>query len=143
MSFKVIKEKLKTKLQGIGDIQQVEDYPTEDFSGYPAVSVRTDGNSSQYETTNENQELYVFTLFAFYPIDNETNSKVKTREIIEELCDTIRDNIDSDEFLSGISMPSGRVLLGALPTVSKIYEADAGKFITAEIEVAVKVSKTV
>lgn len=142
MSFLTIKEKLKSKLQAISQIQQVHDYPTEDFNGYPSAMVRTDGNTSQFETSSENQELYTFTIFLIQNLDG-IHSVVKAREIIEELCDTVRDNIDSDEFLSGISLPSGRVMIGATPTVSKIYEANDGKYVVAEVEVAVRVSKVV
>lgn len=142
MSFISLKNKIKTVLQGINAIQEVHDYPTEDFSGYPAVVVRTDGNTSNYETTNENEELYTFTIYALQNLDG-VFSKTKARQIIEELCDTIRDKFDSDEFLSGLSLPSGRTMLGIRPTVSKIFEEENGKFCVAEIELAVRVSKTV
>jgi hypothetical protein len=143
MSFITIKDKLITKLQGISDIQAVEEYPTIDFNGYPAAVVRTDGNNSQYETNTENDELYTFTIYLLEELQSGLLGEKKARRIIEELCDTVRDNIDSDEFLSGISMPSGRVMLGVRPTVSKIFVSENGKFVTAEIEVVVRVSKSV
>ncbi len=68
---------------------------------------------------------------------------MKSREIIEELCDTVRDTFDSDEFLTGLSLPSGRTMLGVKPTVSKIYEEDSGKYVVAEIVLDIRVSKKV
>lgn len=142
MSFLTIKEKIKTMLLAITEIQQVSDYPNHDFNGFPSAMVRTDGNSSEYETTNENDEIYAFTVFVFQNLDGPFDV-VKSREIIEELCDTVRDTFDSDEFLNGVSLPSDRSMLGVKPTVSKIYEEESGKYVIAEIELAVRISKRV
>lgn len=142
MSFSVLKEKIKTKLEGISDIQQVKDYPSVDFNGYPSVTVRTTGNTSDYETTTENLEVYNFEIIAFQQLaDDGAKTNVQAREIIEGLCDTIRDNFDSDEFLAGLSLPSNRNLMGVVPTVSEIMEEDSGKYVVAVIEIACKVSK--
>lgn len=143
MSFITLKDFLKTKLKSISGIQQVADYPTQDFEGYPAACVRTDGNTSQYETNNENYEIYAFTVYILQELSSGIHGEIKSRAIVEELCDTVRDNIDTDEFLNGITMPSGRVMLGVIPTVSKIFVTDNGKFVVAEIEIAVRVSKTI
>jgi len=142
MSFVTLKSKIKTKLQAMSQIAQVTDYPNQDFQDYPAVMIRTNGNTSNYETTTENQEVYSFSLFVFQNLDG-VFSKEKARNILEELCDIIRDTFDSDEFLSGISMTSDRTMLGIRPTVSKIGEDDAGKWCIAEIELACRVSKSV
>lgn len=147
MSFLTIKEHIKTILQnitadGTAVIQEVVDYPSEEYTGYPAAAVVTKGNSSDYETTNANEELYAFTVYLFQKNDGP-HDKPKAREIIEELCDQVRDTIDSDEFLDGISLPSGRTMLGVRPTVSEIFEEEAGKHTVAVIELAVKISKTV
>lgn len=143
MSFITLKAQLKSKLQSISQIQEVKDYPQEDFGGFPAAVVRTNGNTSEYETNTENDEIYSFTIFLLQNIDGTVFSPVKSRLIIEELCDIVRDSIDSDEFLSGLSLPSDRVILGVRPTVSNIFETDNGKFVTAEINLSIRVSKTV
>jgi hypothetical protein len=142
MSFINIKSKIKTILQTITKIQQISDYPNQDFSGYPSVMIRTNGNSSEYETTHENDEIYSFSLFVFQIIEG-AYSAAKARNVLEEVCDTIRDTFDSDEFLNGITLPAGRTILGVRPTVSKIGEDEEGKFCIAEIELAVRVSKLV
>lgn len=143
MSFISLKSKIKSVLETITDIQQVTNYPNQDFSGFPAVMIRTNGNTSDYETTKENEEIYSFSLFVFQNLDTHFFTKEKARNILEELCDTIRDVFDNDEFLNGIVLPSGRVMLGIRPTVSEIGEDDEGKFVIAVIELAVRISKTV
>lgn len=143
MSFITIKEKLKSVLEGIADIQEVRDFPNQNFNGYPAVNVRTIGNTSDYETTSENLEVYSFELIVFQELNDGVHTNEQAREIIEGLCDTIRDTIDSDEFLNGISLPSDRTMIGVRPTVSQIGEEDSGKYIVAVIEIACRISKDI
>jgi hypothetical protein len=142
MSFITLKEKIKSVLQGVANIHQVSDYPNQDFSGFPSVMVRTNGNSSEYETTNENDEIYSFSLFVFQIIEGAFTAE-KARNVLEEMCDNIRDAFDSNEFLTGITLPSNRVMLGVKPTVSRIGEDESGKYCIAEIELACRISKTV
>lgn len=144
MSFITIKAKIKAILLTVSTIHQVTDYPNHDFSGFPAVMIRTNGNTSEYETTTENDELYSFSLFVYQIIEGASVfSAQEARNILEEMCDTVRDTFDSDEFLNGISLPAGRTMLGVRPTVSRIGEDDSGKYCIAEIELAVRVSKSV
>jgi hypothetical protein len=138
----VLKEKIKTITSGITGVAKVEDYPTQDFSQFPAVEISFDGNTSEYETTNENLELFVYNLYLYQIIDGVFDRK-KSRLILEELSDTIRDTFDSDEFLVGISMPSGKTLMGVRPTISEIGESDDGKYAMAKIEISIRVSKQV
>lgn len=147
MSLLVIKEKLKAELGEIGDIQQIADFPTMDFQGYPAACVRTDEKTGQYETTSENYEEYFFTVFLLQIMAKQTEGglfdNVKSREIIEALIDTVQDHFDVDEFMDGISMPSGRVLLGLRPTNYRIFEEESGKYVIGEIKIVARVSKTI
>lgn len=141
--YVTLKEKIKTELQEITGIQAVADYPTMDFQGYPAACVRSDEKEGQYETTSENYEEYKFTVYLLQNLDGQVFSPVKSREIIEELVDTVSDHFDSDEFLSGIAMPNDRVLLGIRPTNSRIFEEESGKFVVAEVSLACRVSKSI
>ena len=143
MSFVTIKDQIKVKLETIASIQEVHDFPHQDFGGFPAVTVRTVGNTSDYETTCENGELYTFALQCFQNIEGEVHTATAARRIMEVLCDTIRDAFDSDEFLTGISLPADRTMIGVLPTVSEIYETDNGKYVIADIEIAVQISKKI
>lgn len=138
----VLKEKIKTIVSGISGVAKVEDYPTQDFSQFPAVEISFDGNTSEYETTKENLELFVYNLYLYQIIDGVFDRK-KSRLILEELSDTIRDTFDSDEFLSGITMPTNKTLMGIKPTISEIGESDDGKYAMSRIEIAVSVSKLV
>ena len=142
MSFITLKEKIKTVLGTISGIEQVLDYPNQDFHGFPSVIVRTNGNTSEYETTSENSEIYSFSLFVYQNIEGVFTAE-KAREILEELCDTIRDTFDSNEFLTGVSLPSDRVMLGVRPTVSDIGEDDSGKYCIAVIDLSIRISKKV
>lgn len=142
MSFKTIKAKIKTELAEITTIQQIADYPTMDFQGYPAAVVRSDSQTAEYESTSENYEEYTFTVYILQNLDGVWDV-VKARKIIEEMCDEVRDHFDTDEFLSGISMETGRVLLGVRPTESRIYEEESGKFVVAEITIICRISKTI
>jgi len=142
MSFVTLKAQIKSKLESLDDIQEVANYPSQDFQGYPAAMVRSNGNSSDYETTCDNQEIYSFSIILLQPIKG-TMSEEKARTVMEELCDTVRDAFDSDEFLSGISLPADRVMIGIRPTVSEIGQEDEGKFIVADIEIACRVQKTI
>lgn len=142
MSFTTIKSKLKEKVLAVDSVYEVSDYPNQDFGGFPAVIVRTNGNTSEYLSTSENDEVYSFSLFVFQIIEGAF-TQAKAREVLETACDDIRDAIDQDEFLDGIALPSGRSILGVRPTVSNIGEDDSGKYAIAEIELAVRVSKLV
>lgn len=143
MSFVTIKDQIKIKLDSITSIQEVHDFPHQDFGGYPSATVRTMGNSSEYETTCEDQEIYAFAIQLFQDIEGEVHTAKQARRIIETLCDEVRDSFDSDEFLTGISLPADRTMIGALPTVSEISEEDSGKYVIADIELAVKISKDI
>ena len=68
---------------------------------------------------------------------------VECRKEIIRLCDEVRDKFDSDEFLNGVSLPAGRTMLGVRPTVSKIFEEESGKYVVAEIDLAVRISKRI
>ena len=136
----VLKAKLKTKLLTISGVAEVLDYPSQDFQSYPSVQISFEGNRSDYETNKENDEIFTYNLYVFQII-NGVFSRVKSRLILEELSDTIRDAFDSDEFLAGISMPTNKTILGIRPTTSQIGEDDEGKYAISKIEVAIRVSK--
>ena len=142
MSYIDLKKKIKAELAEITEIQQIADYPTMDFQGYPAAVVRSDEQTGDYESTSENYEEYAFTVFILQNIGGVWDI-VKSREIIETICDTVRDHFDTDEFLSGIALPSGRNFFGIRPTRSRIFEEESGKFVVAQITLICRVSKII
>lgn len=143
MSFVQLKKQIKTVVDGLSEIQQVSDYPTENFNGYPAIVIRTMGVENEYETTDQNYEEYIFNLYLIVENSEDIESKQETRSLVEELCDTLRDTFDSDEFLDGVSLPSDRQMLGVRPAVAEIDEDENGKYVTATIVLKCRVNKQV
>lgn len=138
----IIKEFLKTYLLDTDGVGQVEDYPNQTFKTYPGIEVAYTGNTSNYLSTSENDILYTYSLFIYQVIDGAIDRR-SARLILEELSDTIADRIDSNEFLDGISMPSGKTMIGVKPTTVEIAEDEEGKFIVAKMEVATRIVKTI
>lgn len=136
----IIKEYLKSYLLSTTGVGQVEDYPTQDFNTFPAVQVSYDGNVSDYLTTTENDILYAYTLFVYQVIEGDIDRQ-RARLILEELSDTIADRFDSNEFLDGISLPSGKTMIGVKPTTVEIGEDEEGKYTIAKIEIATRITK--
>jgi len=136
MSFAHIRNELKVKLEALTELQNVYDYPTNNFSGYPAGVLRSMGNDSDYETTCENERHYVFTIYIYQ--EKEFVSESQARRIIEGIADVIIDTFDKDEFLTSVDMPPNKVLMGIKPALSEIV--DDAKYIIGEMNITVKVS---
>lgn len=142
MSFISLKTAIKNRLLNITEIEEVKDYPSQDFTNFPSAVVRSNGVLNDYETNKENLETYQFTIFVFYSYQAESDNEADIRERLETLCDTIRDDFDDNEFLNGISLPADRVMIGIYPTSAVIGEYDNGKYIGCEIEIDTRISKT-
>jgi len=136
MAFEHIREKIKEKLESIDSIQEVYDYPTEEFTGFPAAVVKSTRLEAEFQTTIENKRTYVFTVFLIQEIQSQ--GVKKARRIIEGVVDDVIDNFDKDQRLSGISMPSGEEVIICYPVLSEIV--DNPKYVTAELEIKVVVS---
>jgi len=136
----IIKEKIKEILLGTVGLGQVENYPNQDFNKYPAAQISYDGNTSNYLTNSENDILYTFSVYLFQIVEGSINRET-ARLIMEELTDTICDSFDSDEFLNGIALPSGKTMIGVKPTTVEIGEDEEGKFTVAKLELATRVTK--
>ena len=140
-----LKNKIKAEIIEVSDFSasSVKDYPTTDFQTYPACSVRSDEGTGEYETTSENYEEYFFTLFFLQIIDAADHNPAKSRQIMEDIVGDICLHFDTDEFMSGISMPSGYAFLGVRPLNWRIFDEEAGKFVVGEIKLVCRVSKTI
>ena len=139
-SATIIKEYIKTYLTNTTGVGQVEDYPNQDFNTWPAVEVSYNGNVSNYLSTTENDIIYSYTLFVYQIVEGATDRR-KARLILEELSDVIADRFDSNEFLDGISLPSGKTMIGVKPTTVEISEDEEGKFTLAKMEIATRITK--
>jgi hypothetical protein len=136
--IEVLREKIKTQLNTLSSIERVYDYPTEDFQGFPAAIIRSAGNESDYETTAENERHYIFEVFLLQESESELRSRREARRIIESSVDEILDLIDKDEFLSGIVLPSGKIMLGIIPVASEIVDLD--KYVATKLTLTIRIS---
>ena len=137
MSFVTLKEKLKSKLSGITSIQEVADYPTDEFNGYPAVMIATARNEGEFETTTENKRTYVFKIFVLQKCDKEVGER-KARNIVDKVVDDIIETFDEDQQLTGITLPSQETLIISFPALGEVRNEPP--FVIAEMELKVVIS---
>ena len=137
MAFETLREQIKTMLQSNTSIQEIHDYPSEDFNGFPAAVIRSAGNDSDYETTAENERHYIFEVFIFQESESALRDRRQARRIIEGIADEMLDLFDDDEYMSGISMPSDKTMIGIIPVTSEIVDLD--KYVAMKAILTVKV----
>lgn len=138
MAFVNIRELLKTKLATVTSIQEVHDFPNEEFNGFPACVIASNRNEAEFEDTIHNERVYVFTLWILQQV--EGLGKQKARQIIEEVMDDVIESFDKDQELAGLSLPSNEDIIICYPMLSSIYTDTDGKYVIAEMELKVKVS---
>mgnify|MGYP003558746187 CR=1 FL=1 len=136
----ILKEYIKAYLVATTGVGQVEDYPNQDFNTWPGIEVSYNGNTSTYLSTSENDILYAYTLFIYQIVEGSIDKR-RARLILEELSDVIADRFDSNEFLDGVALPSGKTMIGVKPTTVEIAEDEEGKFIVARMEIATRITK--
>lgn len=136
----ILKEYIKAYLIATTGVGQVEDYPNQDFNTWPGIEVSYNGNTSTYLSTSENDILYAYTLFIYQIVEGSIDKR-RARLILEELSDVIADRFDSNEFLDGVALPSGKTMIGVKPTTVEIAEDEEGKFIVARMEIATRITK--
>lgn len=136
----ILKEYIKSYLIATTGVGQVEDYPNQDFNTWPGIEVSYNGNTSTYLSTSENDILYAYTLFIYQIVEGSIDKR-RARLILEELSDVIADRFDSNEFLDGVALPSGKTMIGVKPTTVEIAEDEEGKYIVARMEIATRITK--
>lgn len=136
IALPILKAKIVEKLQAVVDIQEVHDYATINFNGYPAANVLFESIESDYETTKENVRIYNFLIDLFY--ESEATTREKAEAYIQELGEQIVDLFEGDEFLSGISMPSGKVIMGIHPSLNPLEWED--KWVRMRVTLPIKIS---
>lgn len=139
MSFVKLKTKIKSKLQGISSIQEVADYPNDEFNGYPAVTITSARNEGEFETTTENKRTYVFKVFVLQKCDNEIGEQ-KARNIVDEVVDDIIETFDEDQLLSGIqsTLPTQETMIISFPALGEVRNEPP--YVVAELEIKVIIS---
>lgn len=140
--FEIIRNKIKEKLQGIIEIQEVQDFPTQEFGGFPAAIVKSTKNEAEFETTKENLRIYVFTVYIMQDITSQ--GMHKARRIVEEVVDKVIDSFDQDQTLSGVelqnALPNDKTVLICYPILTELGTTDDEKYVVAQLEVRVKIS---
>jgi len=141
--FSVIRDKIETKLGTISSIQEVKDFPSGNFSGFPAAMVTTTRNEAEFETTMENKRIYVFTVFLLQEIESQGESSA--RKIIEGVVDDVIKSFDEDERLTGLqadldTASSNETVIVSYPLLSDIYTDPDTKYVIGEIEIRVVIS---
>lgn len=137
MGFQTIKLAIKEKLETINSIQEVADYPNEEFNGFPAVMIASTRNEGEFETTTENKRTYVFSLYVLQKSDAGIGEQ-KARNIIDEVVDDIIEAFDEDQVLTGISLSSQETMIISFPALGEIRNEPP--YVIAEIEIKVIIS---
>jgi len=146
MGLNAISSKIKSKLQTISGIGVVYDFPWVQFEAYPAATITPSGFSSNYETRTENQRVYKFIIRLFHSIDVITAKETEKERVQEAVriirgkMDTIVNEFDKDETLTGIELPTGETMLGSIPAPSDIVYFPEEKMVVGEITLEVKIS---
>lgn len=132
-----LRAKIKTILEGITEIQEIHSYPTTNFGGYPACVIDFINIASDIETQKENLRVYNFIIHIFYESDKTT--RMKAVQVIEDVGEKIVDTFESDEFLSGITLPAGKQMINVRPATNPI-EISEDKWIRGEVILPIRIS---
>ena len=136
--FVNVKEAVKIKLKTITTIQEVHNFPTLTFNGYPSAVVKVLRNDSQFQTTIENKRDFVVMISIVQDIQqgaSETNTQ-KAYNIIEEVIDDVEEAFAKDPQLNGIiTLPDNETMITCFPMLGLIDNNDT--MVVAEIEMHV------
>ena len=136
--FVNIKAAIKTKLEAISTIQEVHDFPTLTFNGYPAAIVKVSRNESDFQTTTENKRDYVVTIFIVQDLQTGATD-IQTQQAyatVEDVVDDIEEAFAQDEQLDGtISLPTNETMITCFPMLAEI--GNDAEMVIAEIEMHV------
>jgi len=133
--FEPIFNQIKAKLEGISVIQEVHDYPTESFGGFPAAVVKSTGNESEFQSTTDNKRIYTFTVYLIDEIESENVRQ--SRRVIRGVVDDVMTSFDQDQLLSGVDLPNNESMLFVRPALSEIWEEP--EYVVAELNISVMV----
>lgn len=135
-AYTILKNKLIAKLNGIGKLQEVVDSWEHKFTGYPAANVVPVEGEADYETTAENERVYNFQINLYYGNDDVDNAK----DALLDLVDDVLDELDKDQTLTGITLPSAYAMIAVDPTFAGWEEVESRKYLLAVINVRIRVS---
>lgn len=137
-AFTTIKDFIEQKLNTITKIQEVYDEPRLDFNGYPAAVIIPSDLASDYETTTENVRTYGFICAIFH--ETQKTSISDALDTLYDLADDILDDFDTDQQLSGISLPSGYTIIAVNPVIAGWGQVIDKKLIELDLTIKVRIS---
>lgn len=135
--FNNIKDTVKTKLEANNKLQEVHEFPTSKFNGYPAAVIVPSENENDFETTTTNQRVYAFQI----KILQDTKIGLDKAYItLYDLIDDVLDDFDKDQSLAGVTMPTGYTMLIVEAVPSSIQPViDLENIIMTQITLRVRV----
>jgi hypothetical protein len=140
--FEVVRNKIQEKLDAINEIQEVQEFPSEEFGGFPVAIVKSTRNDSEFETTVENERTYIFTVYLMQDI--ESQGMRKARRIIEGLVDIVIDAFDKDQILEDVglqtALPDNKTVIIVFPVMTNLGTTEDQKYVVAELDIKVKIS---
>ena len=134
-SWEQLRNVIVSVLESVSSVQEVHEFPTEEFNGNPAAVIETIRSESDFQTITDNRRTYFFSIYVYQEV--KTKTPKQARRIIQGVSGDIMDAFDNDQLLSGASMPSNEVLVISLPALSNIFTSEDAKYIIGEIELKV------
>ena len=134
---------LRTILNAIASLQVVYNRPSMEFTGFPAAFMVPVSNDNQFQSTNENERMYSFRVWAF--VEYDTVSADTAYNTLMDVIDDIVNAIDKEEDpqqntrIMGTALPSGYTLMAVMPALGQIIPDEEVKLLAAEITVRCKV----
>lgn len=138
MGFLSIEKAIKEKLGEVPSIQEVADYPTEEFEGFPAVMIAAKKNDAEFETTIENQRIYVYKLVVIQKVSDNIGEK-KARDVVLQCVDDILYAFDRDQRLASVVLEEDETMIICQPALTDEI-VNNPPYMTANMEIKVKIS---
>lgn len=124
-------------------IQEVNSYPTLKFDGFPAVSIFPSDNKNDYETTSDNERIYVWKLRIFE--ETKGQGLNQAQDTLYEVLDNVLDKLDQEGELDsgqtiGQDLPARYQYINLFATPSFWGQIEDENLIFTEMGVRIRVS---
>ena len=140
-TYTQLKDRLKTKLDGISKIQQVSGFPQLNFTGYPAAVVVPSDQDSDYETTTENERVYAFIISVFQ--ETKKTGLETALDALYDLIDDISDSFDQDQQLTDdgtLSLASRYTIIAVEPVRGPWELLEDANLLKVDLMIRIRVS---
>lgn len=126
---------IKTVLVGIQQngaaaFSDIQELPTLEFSGYPAVTIAPSDTQSEYATDVQNFRTYAFAIDVFYPVEDASTVQgyAIAFDKMRYLMDLVIDAFDNSNDLNNACQ-----ILRPTPSQWQVVETSASVMLTARI----------